>query len=140
MSPFWRNWMIALCFGVGLFGLVLAGGAVEETEEPTRWLFDILNGSGGFELDSDLRFTVAVLGAVMFGWSITLYAAIQAANQLGEEAGRGVWRLITVSVVGWYVVDSTLSIVTGFELNAVLNTLILAAFLVPMAGSGVLRD
>jgi hypothetical protein len=41
-------------------------------------------------------------------------------------------------MVVWYVVDSALSVATGFPLTRRRNTLILAAFLAPVLGSGVL--
>lgn len=50
-----------------------------------------------------------------------------------------IWRLIAASMVFWFAVDSTLSIATGFALNAAMNTGFLLAFVVPLAVSGVLR-
>jgi hypothetical protein len=90
------------------------------------------------EIDAHMRITLAVLGAVMVGWGLTLLAAVHAANLLGER-GRPVWSMITAAVVVWYVVDSALSVVTGFPLNAVSNTLFTLGFLIPLIGSGVLR-
>jgi len=45
---------------------------------------------------------------------------------------------VTASV-SWYVIDSILSITTGFGLNAAPNTVFMAAFLLPVIRSGVLR-
>jgi hypothetical protein len=137
MSGFWRSWLIGWCGAVGLFGVVLAGGASEATSGPTRIVFDLLNGPGELVLAPLLRFSLAVLGAVTIGWSVTLLAAIRAASQLGKS-GRPIWMLITVSVLSWYVIDSSLSIATGFGLNAVPNTGFVAAFLLPVIRSGVL--
>jgi hypothetical protein len=137
MSRFWRNWLTGWCWAV-LFGVVLAGAAFEATSGPTRLLFGLLKGPSPLDLDAQMRFGLAVLGSVTFGWSLTLMAAIQAAHQLGDQ-GQPVWRLVTVSAVAWYGVDSVLSIATGYGLNAVPNTVFLLAFLVPVIRGGVLR-
>jgi hypothetical protein len=138
MSAFWRRWLTGWCIAVGLFGVVLAGAAFEATSGPVRVVFDLLNGPGELDLDAHLRFSLAVLGAVSIGWAVTLLAAFRAANQLGRQLGRPIWILVTASVAGWFVIDSTLSIATGFGLNAVPNVVILAAFLLPVLRSGVL--
>lgn len=138
MSGSWRNWLTGWCWAVALFGIVLAAAAFEITSTPTRLLFGLLNGPLALDLDAQMRFGLAVLGAVTFGWSLTLMAAIQAAHQLGDRA-RPVWRLITLSVLAWYVVDSGLSVATGYGLNAIPNTIFLLAFLAPVIRGGVLR-
>ncbi len=139
MTRFWQNWMIGFCLAVGLFGVVLAGGAAAATSGPVRLIFALLNGPGQFQLDPPMRFSLAVLGAVTIGWGITLLAAVQAAHRLGGKAAKATWRWITASVVSWYVIDTTLSVVTGFGLNAVPNTLYLAAFLIAVVRSGTLK-
>lgn len=138
MSGFWRNWLTIWCWAVGLFGLTLTGAAAEITSGPVRLLFDIFNGPGELDLDAHMRFSVALLGAVTLGWSLTFAAAFQAAHMLGDRS-RPVWIMITASVVGWYAIDSSLSIATGFPLNAASNTILFAAYLVPVIASGVLR-
>lgn len=137
MSTFWRNWLSIWCWAVGLFGVVLAGGAFAATSGPARLLLDILNGSADIALDGAMPFGLAVLGAVTLGWSLTLMAAIQAADQLGAR-GRSVWVMLIGGVTAWFVIDSALSIATGFGLNVIPNTLLAATFLVPVLRSGVL--
>jgi len=138
MSRFWRNWMIGGCWAVGLFGVILAASAFEATAGPTRLLFGLLNDQIAFDPDPPLRFSLAVLGAVTVGWSLTLAAAIGAAHQLGDQA-KPVWVLVTASLVAWYAIDTTLSVVTGFGLNAIPNTIFLVVFLLPIIRSGVLK-
>jgi hypothetical protein len=45
----------------------------------------------------------------------------------------------TAAMLVWYALDSTLSVLTGFGLNLVPNSLALGLFLVGVAGSGVLK-
>lgn len=137
MSGFWRIWLIVWCGVTGLFGAALAAAGLDGTSGPARRLFEIIGGPERFYLDPQTHFTLAVLGAVTIGWSITLYAAIRAALALGA-AGRSIWRLTTAGVLVWYAIDSTLSLATGYALNAALNTLLAAGFLLPVIASGVL--
>lgn len=138
MIGFWRTWLWAWCGAVGLFGVVLIGGAFEATAAPTRMLFGLLNPAEPFVLSAQARFSLAVLGAVTLGWAVAFYAAISAAHQLGG-AGARVWRLITLSVVTWFVIDSALSVATGYGLNVAPNVVFLLGFLLPVLRSGVLK-
>jgi hypothetical protein len=138
-KPLNLTWMIGWCGAVGLFGIILVGGGFEVTSRPVRVLFNFLNSSGELDLNPYLRFSLAVLGAVTIGWSLTLMAVIQAVNQLEKRASQSIWIGVTASIVIWYVIDSILSIAIGFWLNAVSNTLFIATFLTPVIRSGVLR-
>lgn len=137
MNGFWRRWLAIWCVGVAMFGLVLIGGAFPATAGPALALLELLNGPEALEPGSALDFALAVLGAVSLGWALTLWAAIRAADALGP-AGAPIWRLVTGSVVCWYVVDSALSVATGFALNVVPNTVLAGGFLAAIVGSGVL--
>lgn len=78
-------WMTGWCGAVGLFGLILVGGSFKATSYPARIFFDFLNGSEELNLNPYMRFSLGILGAVTIGWSLTLMAVIQAANQLEKR-------------------------------------------------------
>ena len=137
MTGFWRGWLTIWCAAVGGFGIVLTAGAFAATDAPVRVLLDTMNGSAPLAMTDPLRFALALMGAVTSGWAATLYAAIRAADLLGDR-GQPIWRLLTAGVIGWYIIDSALSVATGFGLNAVSNTIFLVAFLWPVLASGVL--
>ena len=139
MTRFWRIWLDVWCLAVGAFGIVLIGGAFAATDGPARAVLAIINPAADLDFSPTLRFALALMGAVTLGWSITLGAAIRAADALGT-AGAPVWRMVTWSVVGWYVIDSSLSVATGFALNAVSNSVLLAGYLLPVLRSGVLTS
>lgn len=139
-KPLNLAWMTGWCAAVGLFGMILAGSGFEVTSGPVRILFDVLNGPGELDLNPYVRVSLAVLGAVTMGWSLTLMAVIQVANQLEKQVSKRIWIGIAASIVIWYVIDSILSIATGFWLNAVSNTIFSATFLIPVIRSGVLRS
>lgn len=138
-KPLNLAWMTGWCVAVGLLGMILVGSGFEATSGPVRILFDVLNGPGELDFNPYVRFSLAILGAVTMGWSLTLMAVIQVANQLEKQVSKRIWIGIAASIVIWYVIDSILSIATGFWLNAVSNTIFSATFLIPVIRSDVLR-
>lgn len=139
MDGFWQNWLKGWCLAVGLFGVVLAGGALESTSGPIRMLLKLLKGSGEVDLDPDLRFSLGVMGPVTMGWSLTLLAAMKAANRLDKQAAKPIWEMITASAACWFVIDSYMSVRTGFWRNTIPNAFYMGAFLLPVARTGVLK-
>jgi len=139
VSAFWRSWMTVWCWVVVVFGVVLLGAAFEATSGPLRMLFAILDGPGEPSFDAHLRFTIGLMGAVTLGWGLTLFATVNAAHELGERAAP-VWRMLTASVIAWYVIDSTISIATGFALNAASNTVLTLGYLAPVMMTGVMTE
>jgi hypothetical protein len=137
MSRFWKNWLDLWVVAVAAFGVFLISGAWPASEHAIVALLDLLNGVAPLETSQPLRFAFALLGAITIGWAMTLYVAIQAAHALGP-AGRPIWLGLTAAVAAWYAIDSTLSVMTGYALNAASNTVFAAAFLWPVLASRVL--
>lgn len=139
MSGFWRGWFAVWCLSIGIFGAVLSGGAFEATSGPVRLLLAGLKGPGEAVFDPVLRFSLAVMGAVSIGWAVTLFATIQAAIALGDQ-GRPLWRAISMGMATWFVIDSALSVATGFSLNVAPNLVLVAMYVIGLRGSGALRS
>ncbi|MEO5937882.1 MAG: hypothetical protein ABIQ43_02605 [Sphingomonas sp.] len=140
MTDFWRRWLIAWCLAVMAFGLVLAGAGFEATSGPTRIAYGLLGPGHTLIFDPTLRFSIALMGAVTLGWGMTMLGVVVAGRDLPTDATVRLWRAISVGVVSWFVIDSSLSIATGFPLNAVSNTILLVAYLIPMRGIGTLNQ
>lgn len=137
MTGFWRNWLTFVCGAIAVFGLVVIGAGFAATDGSVRALLGLMNPAARLDFDPTLRFTTGLMGAVTFGWGITLLATVRAADQLGA-AGAPIWRLTTLGLLVWYVIDSAISVATGFALNAASNTVITAAFLLPVVRLGLL--
>lgn len=138
MQGFWRTWIRLWCWGVILFGLVLAAGGLPGTDGPVKWLYALVGnlGTDALQLDAPgMRFSIALMGAVTMGWGLTILFLLPAIHAAGPAA----WRGLTSALVIWYVVDGVLSAATGFALNVVPNTGLAIAYLVPVIASGVLR-
>lgn len=140
MSSFWRTWLAIWCWGVALFGVVLVGAALPATSGPIGFLIETMNATGApVELDAPLRFGLGIQGALSIGLAMLVAAGARAAAELGPR-GRPTWQMVTLALLAWYVIDSLISIATGFPLNAASNTLLIVTFLAPVLASGVLRQ
>jgi hypothetical protein len=73
-----------------------------------------------------------VLGAVMVGWATALLMVV-----LGPFARRSrlAWSTVAVSLAGWFLVDTSLSLASGHWPNAVLNVVLAVLFAVPLAAT-----
>lgn len=130
MTTFWRKWLLGWSWFVALFGAALAAGALPEGSGPNRLLLSVMRGGPVGEVDQTLRFAVALMGCVTLGWGLTLVVLVRVLTGIGETAAP-YWRGLTAAVLVWYVSDSLFSIATGFALNALSNTLLLAGYLLP---------
>ncbi len=135
MHGLWATWIRVWCWGVLAFGVVLATVAVPPLDGLVRALYSLFSGGGenaaAFDTNA-MRFGLGLQGALTMGWALTFLAAIR--------TGAPIWRELTAAVLIWYVVDSAISVSTGFALNAVSNTVLTIAFLVPVMASGVLNQ
>jgi hypothetical protein len=139
MSKDSQNWFSAWALFVALFGLILAGGAFPVTDGLTAALFNLFGNPLPADIDSHHRFAIGLMGAVTLGWGLTFYGAFKALFALDPATAAPIWRyMLGVSLV-WYVVDSGISIATGFWMNAVSNTIVMVLFLIPLFKSGAMK-
>jgi hypothetical protein len=132
MNGKWQAQMQLWCGAVMVFGLVLMSGAFEATGQAANILFDILDGPGPVTWDPALRFSLALMGAVTLGWGATVLAVVRGTGDMPAAQALALWRGITAALLLWYVVDSALSVATGFWRNALSNTVLIGWYLLLM--------
>ena len=135
MNGKWQAQMQLWCGAVMVFGLVLMSGAFEATGQVANILFDILDGPGPVTWDPALRFSLALMGAVTLGWGATVLAVVRGTGDMPAAQALALWRGITAALLLWYVVDSALSVATGFWRNALSNTVLIGWYLLLMRRS-----
>lgn len=139
-SRLWINWLLAVSAGVVAFGLVLL-----VAPSLSRQGFSMLVYASperidefGQEAARYISLAHAVLGGVMVGWGAALFYVTRSLFARGSTTA---WNLIALSVVAWFVPDTSYSLLSGYWQNAVLNTVFLFLFAVPLwATRGKLRD
>jgi hypothetical protein len=134
---FWEQALHIWCWQVAGFGLLFAAGGLAGADAGAGLYYWVVSGgqldAGAFDAPG-LRSTLGVMGGLMFGWGVSLIAVYRA---VGADAR--VWRALGWGVLGWFVVDSALSLATGLPGNVVANTLFLFQFLVPAVKLGFFR-
>ncbi len=138
MSNFWKNWLTLWAWGVIIFGAILALFAFPAAELPSRLFYDLIQQPVPDQPDRHFRFAMGLMGCISMGWGLTMLVCFRAAWMLSPNQAQGVWRGFTSAAIFWYITDSFASINTGFPLNAVSNTVLIALYLIPVIGCGVL--
>lgn len=139
MSKFWKSWMIAWCWGVILFGAILAGGAMPATDGIVRMLYAILGGTPAPQEMFDaqgMRFSVGLMGAVTIGWGATILGLLPAIHRAGASA----WRGLTLGLTVWFVIDGIISAATGYALNNLPNAALMILYFIPVLSTGALKQ
>lgn len=130
-SKFWLNWLLAVAAGVAAFGLVLVtappialqGFSLLVYSSPERI------GSFGDEPARYISLSHAVLGGVMVGWGTALFYVTRTLIARGSRHG---WNIVALSVAAWFVPDTAYSLLSGYWQNAVLNTVFVVLFAIPL--------
>lgn len=71
------------------------------------------------------RLVYSILGAVMIGWFALVIWVVRGPLASGVA---GAWTALVSSIGGWFLIDTTFSLASGFWENAVLNLIFLGAF------------
>jgi hypothetical protein len=130
----WGQWMVSWTAAVGLFGCVMLLWRAF-TEKFFNWaMFGSTANPSSFSPEAldYLRLTFVVMAAVMIGWAALLWFVARGPFRAGEPWA---WSALTVSIVGWYVLDSTFSLINGFPENAILNTVFVIGALPPLVAT-----
>lgn len=136
MTAFWHRWMMIWCWSVIGLGALFALSAFAGLRAPTLLFLDLIfwpvNGQPA-TLSSEAVFGIAVSGALTLGWGVLMLGLVRDRN-----LGPAIWHHMTAALTIWFAVDSLASIVSGASLNTVSNALLYAAYLIPVAKSGLL--
>jgi hypothetical protein len=131
---FWTRVLLCAIAAVLLFGMMMM---LLPTE--TQRLFNVVAiGTPSYPASIPpvaqpyIVFVYRMLGAVMIGWMLALLAIVIGPFQRGEAWA---WWAISLSLGGWFAIDTTASLLTCFPGNALLNLGFGLAFAVPLAAS-----
>jgi hypothetical protein len=134
VSPGWIRYLEIVTLAVAAFGAAIVLTPLV-TDVLFAWMiFGETGTPDGFsEGAADyIRFSQGVMGAVMVGWMLLALWLVRARVARGEPDA---WYALTASLLGWFVIDTAFSLVSGYWQNAVLNTVVLAAFAPGLAGT-----
>ena len=128
---FWTRALTIVVTAVLLFS-----AAMLMLPSPTQLLFNLVAfGSTAYpqEVPAAARpyiiFVYRVLGAVMIGWMLAILAIVRLPFRRAEPWA---WWAVTLSVGGWFSIDSVASLLSGYPGNALLNLGFGIAFAIPL--------
>ncbi len=132
-SRFWMQWQLAICIGVVVFGLVLVVAPAFARLGFSWMIYGDPSHIDAFgnEAARYVSLTHAVIGGVMVGWGLALFAISRSWLARGDAMA---WRIVAMRVAAWYVPDTSYSLASGFWPNAVLNTVFAALLALPLWG------
>ncbi len=139
MSAFYQNWLKIWAWGVIAFGAILAIFAFPTLELPSRLFYDLIQNPVAAEPGRHFRFAMGLMGCISIGWGLTMLTCFKAAWMLEGAQAANIWRGFSFAALFWFVTDSFVSIYTGFPLNAISNTILIALYLIPVVSSGVMK-
>jgi hypothetical protein len=130
-SRFWITWLLCVSVGVIVFGLLLVIAPALSRQGFSLLMFASTTHIENFGAPAANYIALAhvVIGAVMIGWGSALFGL---SYKMLANGSRLAWNLITLSVLAWFVPDTSYSLLSGFWQNAVLNTVFLLLFAFPL--------
>lgn len=136
---FAATWLKLTSLFIVLLGLLVALGAHPAVSLPATLLADAvfwpLDGAQPIDTQA-ARVFAAIGGGVMVGWGVMMWLIIDRLLPADPKLAR---LLMIEATFAWYLVDSTGSFVSGASVNVLLNTLLLAAIVLPAWRIGAVR-
>ena len=77
----------------------------------------------------EAQLLTAISGGMLFGWGMMFWVVTTDVYATNPKLGG---KIILISIVSWFIIDSTGSIIAGFGANAVMNIIFLLFFSVPV--------
>jgi hypothetical protein len=127
-----KFWLKITAIVVGSFGPVFFFGTIVSTSEPARWTLDLLSfpidGTQNYEANTT-RFLSALTGGFLMGWGVMIWCL---SSWVYDKAPDAVRKTVLVSLLSWFVLDSSGSIASGNTSNAFFNVIILFVAVGPL--------
>ena len=128
----WRYWLLGVSVFITAFGLFMAllnhtilFSLFNTQINPTFW------GSTPVPAPAQAfqAWIYGAWGATVMGWGITMIFI--AYYPYGQQE-RWAWKAVLVSVLSWYIIDTTISWLFAVIINVIFNTTILILVIIPL--------
>ena len=131
---FWWRWLVVANAGVMLFGISLVLFPSLVRQGFSLMLFSFPSALDAFPMKAVNYITLShgVMGSVMFGWGAAMMFTLFSQFRAGDRIG---WLTIAITLAVWYLPDTAISLWTGFWQNAVLNTVFIVLFAIPLTAT-----
>ena len=131
-QKFHKFWLKITAIVVGSFGPVFFLGTMISTSEPARWTLELLSfpidGVQNYEATTT-KFLSALTGGFLLGWGVMIWCL---SSWVYDKAPEPICKTVLVSLLSWFVLDSSGSIASGNPSNAFFNIIILIIAVGPL--------
>ena len=130
VNRFWWRWLVIVTIVTGLFSISFFALPHQIQQVYAFVLFNTPDARSLYPENYDfITFLYGILGAVFFGWAISLFVTLMTTFRKGYKEG---WLVFAISVSLWFVTDSAFSIMMGYTGNAIVNTAFAILFAIPL--------
>jgi hypothetical protein len=131
-TKFHKSYLKFTAFVIGSFGPIFFFGTMLATSEPARWTLDFLSwpidGMQNYDAPTT-RFLSALTGGFLLGWGVCVWCL---QKWVYDYSPNGVRKTVLVSVLSWFLLDTSGSIASGNISNAFFNVIVLLLAIGPL--------
>lgn len=131
-QKFHKFWLKIAAIVIGSFGPIFFFGTMPSTSEPARFTLDFLSlPIDGIQNYSEptTRFLSALTGGFLFGWGVMVWCL---SSWVYDKAPEQVRKSVLISLLAWFILDSSGSIASGNPSNAFINIIVLLVAVGPL--------
>lgn len=129
---FWSRWLLVVSIVVAVFGTFMAlfngttaFSILNDQINPVFWENDELPEA----VNAFQRFVYGAWGATVAGWGIFMVFIARVPFKRRE---RWAWFCLLCGILFWYILDTSISLYYGVNFNALFNTILFVAGLLPL--------
>jgi hypothetical protein len=141
MSDFWRTWLKGWSLYLAAFGVLFALIDLRLIGMPAQlfndWAFLRLFSGTSAPLTPDLAVANGVLGAMLIGWGLFMYYAV---DPMSKDDAAPLRRAIGMSMTAWFLFDQAASWRGGAYGNMITNLLFYGVFMLPLLLGAAQRE
>lgn len=132
-SDFWIKWLKTISISIIIFGVLLSFTPFIEWTIG-QFYYDIFFNKDQYSLLSKeellfQRFIYGATGGLLACWGLMIYFI----TKYGLENNQyWAWKALISSTLAWFIGDSYASVLTGFEIHAMMNFTVLILILLPL--------
>lgn len=124
-KTFHKFWLKITSFVIWSFAPVFFLGTMEATKEPARLTLDFLSWpiDGNMTYTSpDTQFLSALTGGFLLGWGVMVWLLSKNLYDIAPETVR---KIVLISLLSWFFLDSLGSVLSGNPSNLFFNIVVL---------------
>jgi hypothetical protein len=131
-QKFHKFWLKITAIVIGCAAPIFFFGTMQSTSEPARLTLDMLS----FPIDNvqsysepTIRFLSALTGGFLLGWGVMVWCL---SIWVYDKAPEQIRKTVVISLLSWFVLDSSGSIASGNSANAIINIFVLLLAVGPL--------